>query len=70
MDDEQNFATASELRFVLNVMEENSHLGLDDGMADRMRRILIRRINQAERARHPKPSCSVPVDFDEMEMYA
>jgi hypothetical protein len=39
---------ANELRYALDVMEENSHLGLDDESAKRLRNILLRRIKQAE----------------------
>ena len=39
---------ANELRYALDVMEENSHLGLDDEAAKRLRNILLRRIKQAE----------------------
>jgi hypothetical protein len=39
---------ANELRYALDVMEENSHLGLDDEAANRLRNILLRRIKQAE----------------------
>jgi hypothetical protein len=39
---------ANELRYALQVMEENSHLGLDDEAAKRLRDILVRRIKQAE----------------------
>jgi hypothetical protein len=39
-----------ELRYALDVMEENSHLGLDDDAAGRLRAILLRRIEEAENA--------------------
>jgi len=39
---------ANELRYALDVMEENSHLGLDDEAANKLRSILLRRIKQAE----------------------
>ncbi len=48
MDDRTGIATPASLRFVLNVLEENSHLGLDDEMAERMRKIIVRRIAVAE----------------------
>ena len=44
---------ANELRFALDVMEENSHLGLDDEAANRLRSILLRRIKQAELTSRP-----------------
>lgn len=39
---------ATELRYALDVMEEYSHLGLDDDAASRLRTILQRRISEAE----------------------
>ena len=39
---------ANGLRYALDVLEENSHLGLDDEAAMRLRNILLRRIKQAE----------------------
>jgi hypothetical protein len=38
---------ASELRFALDVMEEKSHLGLDDEGASRLKSILLRHIKEA-----------------------
>jgi hypothetical protein len=49
---------ANELRYALDVMEENAHLGLDDEAAKRLRSILLRRIKQAESSvstRHAEP---------------
>jgi hypothetical protein len=39
-----------ELRYALEVMEESSHLGLDSESASKLRSILLRRINEAEKA--------------------
>ena len=39
---------AGELRFALDVLDEYSHLGLDDEYATRLREILERRISDAE----------------------
>jgi hypothetical protein len=52
---------ASDLRFALDVLDEYSHLGLDDQYATQLREILERRICEAEDA----PSCSSaqPVRF-------
>jgi len=52
---------ATELRYALDVMEEYSHLGLDDDAAGKLRNILQRRIREAEAA----PSCrpAAPVHF-------
>jgi hypothetical protein len=39
---------AEDLRYALEVMEEYSHLGLDDEYAGKLRDILVRRIEHAE----------------------
>ena len=52
---------ANELRYALDVMEENSHLGLDDESAKRLRSILLRRIKQAEASVSTRPA--EPVRF-------
>jgi hypothetical protein len=51
----------TELRYALEVMEEYSHLGLDDEAAGKLRTILVRRIEEAE----TKLSCcpAAPVVF-------
>jgi len=41
---------ATELRYALDVMEEYSHLGLDDEFAGKLREILVKRIEEAEGA--------------------
>ena len=51
----------NELRYALHVMEENSHLGLDDEAANRLRSILVRRIQQAEDSVSSRPA--EPVRF-------
>ena len=59
----------TELRYALEVMEEYSHLGLDDEYAGKLREILLRRIEQAEAAASMEPAnpvrFSVPVEFEE-----
>jgi len=50
LDTTQNPDLATDLRYALDVMEEYSHLGLDDETASKLREILVRRINQAEDA--------------------
>ena len=40
----------NELRYALDVMEEYSHLGLDNDAAGKLRNILLRRIREAETA--------------------
>jgi hypothetical protein len=52
---------ANELRYALDVMEENSHLGLDDHAASILRTILQRRIREAEVAVSSRPA--EPVRF-------
>jgi hypothetical protein len=61
MNDRPNPARVQELRYALEVMEENSHLGLDDEGASNIKRILLRRIAEAESelARRPIPPLSV-----------
>ena len=61
---------ANELRFALNVMEENSHLGLDDETAKRLRNILVRRIQQAEDSASARPAEAVRFPEDKEKAYA
>jgi hypothetical protein len=60
---------ANELRYALDVMEEYSHLGLDDEYADKLRDILVRRIEEAETALSVEPAhlarFSVPAEISE-----
>jgi hypothetical protein len=49
----------NELRYALDVMEEYSHLGLDNEAAGKLRSILIRRINEAEAAVSSRPAAPV-----------
>lgn len=70
MEDGLNPATAAELRYVLDVMEENSHLGLDEEAAIRLRRILIRRINAAEGRLSGRPIATPSVVMEEAEASA
>lgn len=48
VDTIQRFDAATELRYALDVMEEYSHLGLDDEYAGKLREILVKRIEEAE----------------------
>jgi hypothetical protein len=50
MNSETNPALLADLHYALDVMEEYSHLGLDDEGANSLRRILLRRIAEAESA--------------------
>ena len=59
----------SDLRYALDVMEEYSHLGLDDEAASNLREILVRQIDDAR----ADLSCSppAPVRFPvSLKMYA
>ena len=56
---------ANELRYALDVMEENSHLGLDDEAASRLRSILRRRIEKAESEFSPRPTEPVRLPAEE-----
>ena len=50
MNDRPNPALVAELRYALDVIEERSHLGLDDEVASNLKGILLRRIADAEDA--------------------
>jgi hypothetical protein len=49
----------TELRYALEVMEEYSHLGLDDEAAGKLRSILVRRIHEAEAKLSCRPAAPV-----------
>ena len=57
MDTVTNPDLLNELRCTLEVMEEHAHMGLDDDHAATLRRILERRIAEAEQSqsRSPQP---------------
>ncbi|HKD61248.1 MAG TPA: hypothetical protein VKB47_12370 [Terracidiphilus sp.] len=61
---------AEELRFALDVMEEYSHLGLDDATASKLRHILLRRINEAEVARSSRPAAPVRFPISDEKILA
>jgi hypothetical protein len=50
MDTTLNPAIVTDLQYTLEVMEEYSHLGLDNESAKKLREILLRRISEAEAA--------------------
>lgn len=55
----------NELRYALDVMEEYSHLGLDNESAGRLRSILVRRINEAEAALSSRPAAPARITIEE-----
>lgn len=61
MDSLANPDLANELRYALDVMEEYSHLGLDDAYASTLRQILQRRIDEAEAALSLRPAAPVRI---------
>jgi hypothetical protein len=61
---------AEELRFALDVMEEYSHLGLDDATASKLRHILLRRINEAEVAHSSRPAAPVRFPISDEKILA
>ncbi len=61
MDTYPRSDASTELRYALEVMEEYSHLGLDDEYASKLREILLRRIEEAEEAVSVEPA--QPVRF-------
>jgi hypothetical protein len=65
MDTRPNPELVTELRFALDVMEENSHLGLDNEAAGKLRNILLRRIKEAETALSCRPAAPVRFPFSE-----
>ena len=65
MNSRPNPELVTELRYALDVMEEYSHLGLDNEAAGRLRGILLRRITDAEAALSGHPA--VPVRFPASE---
>jgi hypothetical protein len=59
MNSRPNPELVTELRYALDVMEEYSHLGLDNEAAGRLRGILLRRIKDAETAVSGRPAAPV-----------
>jgi hypothetical protein len=55
----------NELRYALDVMEEYSHLGLDNEAASKLRGILVRRIHEAEVAVSSRPAAPVRFRVEE-----
>lgn len=65
MDAVLNPDVAMELRYALDVMEEYSHLGLDDEAASKLRTILQRRIREAEASLSCRPIAPVRFPISE-----
>jgi hypothetical protein len=59
---------ASSLRDILSVMEERSHLGLDDELAHNLRRILTRKIARVESGAYHRTGSFVLVEEEENEV--
>jgi hypothetical protein len=70
MDTVFNPDLANELRYALDVMEEYSHLGLDDEAAGKLRRILLRRIEEAESALSCRPAARIRFPADREKVSA
>jgi hypothetical protein len=68
MQTDTQYATASELRYILNVMEERTHLGLDNESANRIKTVLGRRIADAENTSARKSTSFVRITVEEPEL--
>jgi hypothetical protein len=67
MNDQHNSALLTELRDTLQVMEERSHLGLNEERASMVRRILLRQIEKTESATAGEPAPAAPSDSDALD---
>jgi hypothetical protein len=56
LDSKINSILATDFRFALDVMEEDSHLGLDDKFVGKLHDILLRRISLVDSALSCRPS--------------
>lgn len=70
MDAHPEYATASDLRYILSVMEERSHLGLDNESAIKIRNVLGRRIADAENASVQRSTIPAALAVEEAELLA
>lgn len=59
LDTKSKSELVSDLRYALDVMEEYSHLGLDDEAASKLREIIVRQIDDARAGL----SCFPPAPF-------
>jgi hypothetical protein len=69
LDTKSKSDLVTDLRYALDVMEEYSHLGLDDEAAGKLREILVRQIENA----HAGLSCCPPAPLrfpNSMKVYA
>jgi hypothetical protein len=64
------YASASELRYILDVMEECSHLGLDNETACKLRKILAQRIADAENGIHGYSASSMALVTEDSKIHA
>jgi hypothetical protein len=62
------YATVSELRSILSVMEERSHLRLDNESANRIREVLERRIADRKNTSARISASSVAVAVEESQL--
>ena len=70
MDTTPNPALVIDLRYALDVMEEYSHLGLDDEAARKLREILIRQIGNTHAALSNRPATPVRFPADQEKTFA
>jgi hypothetical protein len=64
MHDQPNSAILTDLRYILDVFEERSHLGLNEERANMVRGILLRQIAKTESALARKPAPAAPLESD------
>jgi hypothetical protein len=70
MDDRPNPALLTKPRPALDVLEECSHLGLDEQGASRIRRILLRQIAKTERALACQSAPAAPFECEVFVEYS
>jgi hypothetical protein len=59
---------SADLRFALQVLDEESHLGLDSQYASQLRTVILKQIAQAEEARKRRPTSEIPARRREPNM--
>jgi hypothetical protein len=70
MIEESSREKASSLRGILSVIEERSHLGLNDEITDNLRQIIARKIARVESGAFRSGWQSAPAVEDEIEVSA